>query len=296
MRSLAGLEAKACGSAQAAHRASEKSPPFLRRFTPFCRLALVLAAGLTLAGCGLLPEQVDKTAGWSAARLYSEAESAMADNNWEEAVKNFQKLESRYPYGRYAQQAQIEVAYAHWKNGDPASALAACDRFIKLHPNHPNVDYMYYLKGLISFNEDLGFMAYLHTQDQTERDPKAAREAFDTFKELAQRFPNSKYTPDAVLRMKYLVNALAAHEVHVAAYYLKRGAYLATVNRCQYAIKTYPNTPSQEKALYLIVAAYEKLGMDDLRADAERVLRLNYPNSTYLTEGLERKKPWWQVF
>ena len=256
---------------------------------------MVLAVALA-TGCSLLPEQIDMTAGWSASKLYSEAKSAMNDNNWEEAVKSFQKLDSRYPYGRYAQQAQMEVAYAHWKEGDSASALAACDRFIKLHPNHPHVDYMYYLKGLITFNGDLGFMGYLNTQDQTERDPKSARESFDTFKELVQRFPNSKYTPDAIQRLNYLVNALAAHEVHVARYYLKRGAYVASANRSQYAIKQYPNTPAQEEALFILVAAYDKMGMEALRADAERVMRLNYPNSVYYTQGLEKKKPWWQVF
>ncbi|MGB4467043.1 MAG: outer membrane protein assembly factor BamD [Azovibrio sp.] len=262
---------------------------------PARRMVLVLS--LTwLGGCSLLPEQIDMTAGWSASKLYSEAKSAMSDNNWEEAIKMYQKLESRYPYGRFAQQAQMEVAYAYWKDGDAASALAACDRFIKLHPNHPNVDYMYYLKGLVTFNEDLGFMGYLNTQDQSERDPKSARESFETFKELVQRLPNSKYTPDAILRMNYLVNALAAHEVHVARYYIKRGAYVAAANRTQFVIKNYPNTPSQEEALYILVVAYDKMGMEPLRADAERTMRLNYPNSAYYTQGLEKKKPWWQVF
>lgn len=259
------------------------------------RSALVLAIALTSA-CSLLPEEIDMTANWSANRLYSEAKSAFNDNNWEEAIKYYQRLESRYPYGRYAQQSQMEVAYAHWKAGDPDSALAACDRFIKLHPNHPHVDYMYYLKGLINFNGDLGFMGYLNTQDQTERDPKSARESFETFKELAQRFPNSKYTPDALLRLNYLVNALAAHEVHVARYYMKRGAYVAAANRTQFVLKHYANTPSQEEALFILVAAYDRMGMEDLRADAERVMRLNFPNSIYYTQGMDKKKPWWQVF
>ncbi|MDR2637323.1 MAG: outer membrane protein assembly factor BamD [Zoogloeaceae bacterium] len=251
---------------------------------------------LSLAGCGLLPEEIDTTADWSASRLYSEAKEAFNDGNWEQALKFYQKLESRYPYGRYAQQAQMEVAYAHWKDGDIAAALAGCDRFIKLHPNHPNIDYMYYLKGLITFNGDLGYMGYLNSQDQSERDPKAALESFDTLKELVTRFPESKYTPDAQLRLDYLVNTLAAHEVHVARYYFKRGAYLAAANRSQYALKNYPNTPAQEEAVYIMMLAYEKLGLEDLRADAERIMRLNYPDSVFFAQGLEKPKSWWQVF
>lgn len=289
MRSVAGLGPKQLSCTVSSRSVKGKWMVAARRLT------LALAVGW-LAGCSLLPEEIDMTAGWSANRLYSEAKSAMGDNNWEEAIKFYQKLESRYPYGRFAQQAQMEVAYAHWKNGDTASALAACDRFIKLHPNHPHVDYMYYLKGLITFNEDLGFMGYLNTQDPSERDPKSARESFDTFRELVQRFPSSKYTPDAIQRMNYLVNALASHEVHVARYYIKRGAYVAAANRSQFVLKNYPNTPAQEEALYILVVAYDKMGMEDLRADAERVMRLNFPNSRYYTQGLEKKKPWWQVF
>jgi outer membrane protein assembly factor BamD len=265
-------------------------------YRPWLRRALVALALSLAAACSLLPEEIDMTAGWSANRLYSEAKSALNDNNWEEAIKNYQRLESRYPYGRFAQQAQMEIAYAHWKNGDPDSALAACDRFIKLHPNHPNVDYLYYLKGLVSFNGDLGFLGYFNTQDQTERDPKSARESFEILKELVQRFPDSKYAPDAALRLNYLVNTLAAHEVHVARYYYRRGAYVAAANRGQYVLQHYPNTPAQEEALYLLMLSYDKLGMEELRADAERVMRLNYPNSVFYTQGLEKKKSWWRVF
>jgi len=268
--------------------------------TRSCRAGLVRVAFalsvLLVAACSLLPDEIDTTASWSANRLYSEAKNAMNDGNWEEALKYYQKLESRYPYGRFAQQAQMDVAYVHWKNGDSEAALVACDRFIKLHPNHPNVDYLYYLKGLISFNGDLGFMGYFNSQDQTERDPKSTRESFETLKELTRRFPDSKYTPDALQRMSYLVHSLSSHEVHVARYYFKRGAYVAAANRSQYAVQNYPNTPAQEEALYILMRSYEQLGMEDLRADAERVLRHNYPNSHFFTAGLEPKKKWWKIF
>ena len=256
--------------------------------------ALFLATLIT--GCGLLPEAKDETVGWSANKLYAEAKESMSEGGYEQAIKYFEKLESRYPYGRFAQQAQIDIAYAYWKSNEIASSVAACDRFIKLHPNHPNVDYVYYLRGLVNFNEDLGLLGKISQQDMTERDPKGARESFDAFRELVTRFPDSKYTPDAILRMKYLVNALASLEVHVARYYMKRNAYLAAVNRAQFALKNYPEAPITEEALFIMVKSYDLLGMNDLRDDSERVMRKNYPNSVYYTRGLEREVPWWKLW
>lgn len=265
-------------------------------FTALSRLLMAFFVVAFVAGCGSLGETQDETVGWSAGRLYSEAKEAQADGAWDKAAKYLEKLEARFPYGRYAQQAQLELGYVYWKGNEPGSALAACDRFIKLHPNHPAVDYVYYLKGLINFNEDLGYAAYFGTQDPTERDPKAARESFDTFRELATRFPNSKYTPDAIKRMEYLVNALASLEVHVARYYYNRGAYLAAANRAQTAIKTYPQAPAIEEAMYVMVVAYDKLGMTELRDDADRVMKKNFPDSRYYKDGLGGKKAWWKLW
>lgn len=261
-------------------------------------LAVIAALFLAtlIAGCGLLPEAKDETVGWSANKLYAEAKESMNEGGYEQAIKYFEKLESRYPYGRFAQQAQIDIAYAYWKANEIPSSVAACDRFIKLHPNHPNVDYIYYLKGLVNFNEDLGLLGNISQQDMTERDPKGARESFDAFRELITRFPESKYTPDATLRMKYLVNALASLEVHVARYYMKRNAYVAAINRAQFALKTYPEAPATEEALFIMVKAYDLMGMNDLRDDSERVMRKNYPNSVYYTRGLEREVPWWKLW
>ena len=257
-------------------------------------LAALLA--IALGGCGLLPGEIDETRGWSAAKLYSEARSALNDRSYETAIKYYEKLEARFPYGRYAQQAQIETAYAYYKDGEPVSAIAAADRFIKLHPNHPSVDYMYYLRGLANFNDDLGLFGYVSGQDMTERDPKAAADAFEAFKSLVTRYPESKYTPDAIQRMNYLVNALAAHEVHVARYYMKRGAFVAAANRAQHALKTYPQAPANEEGLVIMVKAYDALGMTDLRNDAERVMLQNFPNSKYLKGGVGRDSPWWQIW
>lgn len=263
-----------------------------------CSRAVSLALILVLAGCGLLPEQKDETAGWSASKIYGEAKIAMNDGAYDKAVKYLEKLESRYPYGRYAQQAQLEIAYAYYKQNEPVSAVAACERFIRLQPNHPNVDYAYYLKGLANFNEDLGILGYISNQDLSERDPKAARESFDAFRDLITRFPDSKYTPDARARMNYLINALASHEVHVANYYMRRGAYVAAVNRAQVSIKAYPDAPANEAALAIMVKAYDAMGMIDLRDDAERVMKKNFPDSLYYTQGKDFKKdvPWWQLW
>jgi outer membrane protein assembly factor BamD len=255
-----------------------------------------LSLVLLVSGCGLLPDVIDETAGWSANKLYAEAKDAMSEGAYDKAVKYFEKLEARFPYGRYAQQAQLEVAYAHFRQQDAASAIAACERFIRLHPNHPNVDYAYYLKGLANFNEDLGLLGYVSNQDLSERDPRAARDSFDAFKELVNKFPESRYTPDAAARMSYLVNALASHEVHVARYYLNRGALVAAVNRAQFAVKTYAEAPANEEALFIIVKAYDLLGMKDLRDDAERVMRKNFPKSEYFERGVNRTEPWWKLW
>jgi outer membrane protein assembly factor BamD len=268
---------------------------FLRAIAPIVVIGASVGTGL-LGGCGLLPDQIDETASWSANRLYTEAKSSMADGAYDKAIKYFEKLEARFPFGRYAQQAQLEVAYAYFRQGEPASTIAACDRFIRLHPNHPNVDYAYYLKGLANFNEDLGLMGYVTLQDLTERDPKAARDSFDAFKVLVNKYPESRYAADATSRMKYLVNAMASHEVHVARYYMKREAYVAAVNRAQTAVKTYPDAPANEEALFIMIKAYDQLGMNDLRDDAERVMRRNFPKSEYYARGLNQKEPWWQLW
>jgi outer membrane protein assembly factor BamD len=260
------------------------------------RNSLALLFGILIAGCGLLPDAEDETRGWSAQKLYAEAKDQLNGQNYATAIKYYQKLEARYPYGRFAQQAQLEIAYAYYKDDDAAQAIGAADRFIKLHPNHPSVDYAYYLKGLANFNEDLGVMGYLGGQDLTERDPKAARMAFEAFKELVTRFPQSRYTPDGLARMNYLLNALASHEVHVARYYMKRSAYVAAANRAQFALKTFPQAPANEEGLVILVRAYDALGLGDLRDDAQRVLMKNFPNSDYLKPGGKRSAPWWQIW
>jgi len=257
---------------------------------------LAAAASILLSGCGLLPKETDETVGWSAQKLYGEAKDSMAGRNWEKAIKLLEKLEARYPYGRFAQQARLDVAYCYWKNNERASAIAAADRFIKLYPTHANVDYAYYLKGLINFNENSGILSMIDTPDMTERDSKGTREAFESFKELSTRFPDSKYTEDAHARMRYLVNSLAQYEVHVARYYMKRGAYVAAANRAQFAVQNYPQAPALEEAVFIMVKAYDSLGMTDLRDAADRVMRKNFPQSRYLTGKTGRDVTWWKLW
>ena len=253
------------------------------------RRSVAILAMLLAAGCALEP--VDETRNWSPDRIYSAAREELDTKNYQKAIGYYEKLESRYPYGRYAQMAQIETAYAYWKDSEVAQALAACERFIKLHPDHPNVDYAYYLKGRINFNEDLGLMGYVAPKDMTERDPQAAREAFDAFRELVSRYPQSQYAADARARMNYLVNALASAEVNVAEYYLRRGAYVAAVNRAQFALINYPEAPAIERALKVLVKAYDEMGLSDLRDDARRTLDSNFPESS---AKVRQSKAWWK--
>lgn len=255
----------------------------------------VLLLVVALAGCGILPETVDETQTWSAQRLYSEAKSELNDGNYEQAVKYYEMLEARFPYGRYAQQAQLDTAFAYYRQAEPASAVAAADRFLKLHPNSPHADYAYYLKGLANFNEDLGLLGRVADQDLSERDPKAARESFESFQELVKRFPQSKYAEDSRARMRYLVNALARHELHVMRYYMRRGALVAAVNRGKYTVEHYPQAPATKTALALMVKCYDDLGMPELRDDTLRVLKLNYPDGVEAS-SLQDEQPWYSLW
>jgi len=234
------------------------------------------------AGCSSFDK--DPTAKWDADKIYKEAHDEMIIGNWKKAREYLEKLEARYPFGRYAQQAQMEIAYSYYKEGEFASAVTAAERFLKLNPNHQNCDYVQYVKGLSLFSDDLGIMGRRFGRDPTYRDPKAMREAFDAFKELVVKYPNSKYAPESTARMNYLVNALAQSEVNVARYYLERGAYLAAVQRAQVALRDYVGAPASEEALSIMVHAYASLGMDGLRSDTERILLKNYPNSAFLKQ------------
>lgn len=252
---------------------------------------LVLAAAL--AACSFLDKQ-DPTKSMSVEKLYAEAKEALDGGQYDLAIKRYETLEARFPYGRYSQQGQLEIAYAYYKQNEQASAVAAAERFMKLHPNHPNVDYAYYLKGLVYFREDQGLFGYVYELDLSERDPKSMRESFAAFKELVQKFPESRYSEDAQLRMRYLTNALGMYEVNVARYYYARGAYIAAANRAQTALISYPQTPSNEHALDVMVRSYRQMGLTQLADDAHRILEKTYPQSVYIAGVPE--KPWWKIW
>jgi outer membrane protein assembly factor BamD len=262
------------------------------------QLLCVALLALFLQACAIFgdPTELDDTKGWQADRIYEAGAEKMRDKDYDKAIGYFQKLESRFPHGVYATQAQLEIAYAHYKKQDPISCVAAADRFIKLHPNHPNVDYAYYLKGLASFNER-GIVEKYTAQEISDRDPKTLKLSFAAFKELTDRYPKSRYFKDSTQRMVYLVNTLAQHEMHVARYYMKRQAYLAALNRAKYVLEYYPNSSAVEEALVITISAYDYMDLTDLKDDALRILKTNYPQNPMVTGKIqEDEKIWWKFW
>jgi outer membrane protein assembly factor BamD len=255
--------------------------------------SLVLAAGLILSGCANNPK--DPTTGWTPEKIYSEARDEVNAGAWDKAIGYYEKLEGRAAGTVLAQQAQIDKAYAQYKTGNKIQALATLDRFIRLHPTSPALDYALFLKGVVNFNDNLGMFSFLTRQDLSERDQKAAKDSYESFLELTTRFPDSKYSADARQRMTHVVNSLAAYEVHVARYYAKRGAHVAAINRAQQAISDFEGVPAIEEALAILVKSYDAMGMTVLRDDALRVLNQNYPQSVFLQgKAPARTKSWWR--
>lgn len=258
--------------------------PWTTRCMPVFRSTLTGILALSLAACSWLGYKEDKTKGWSASKLYSEASSELDSGNYKTAIDYYQKLDARYPFGRYAMQGQLDLGYAYYKAEEPESAIAAADRFIKLYPQNPYVDYAYYLKGIVSYYRNIGFLDRYIPTDPAQRDPGSQLDAFQDFAELLQKFPNSKYAPDARQRMIFLRNNLAKHEVHVARYYLKRRAYVAAADRGSYVVEHYERTSAVESALEVMIEAYKRLGDKNLAADTERVLELNRKEGRFVSE------------
>jgi outer membrane protein assembly factor BamD len=241
--------------------------------------------GLFLSGCANTPKDI--TAGWTPEKIYAEARDEVNAGAWDKAIGYYEKLEGRAAGTVLAQQAQIDKAFAQYKTGDKIQAIATLDRFIRLHPASPALD----------FNDNLGLFSFLTQQDLSERDQKAAKDSYEAFKELTTRFPDSKYSPEARQRMLHIVNTLAAYEVHVARYYASRGAHVAAVNRAQQAIADYQGVPAVEQALAILVSSYDALGMTALRDDTKRVLEKNFPQSDFLkAEGPKKSSSWWRLW
>ncbi|MDH5357163.1 MAG: outer membrane protein assembly factor BamD [Gammaproteobacteria bacterium] len=240
---------------------------------------------LSTSGCSFFAKEEVKTEeNWTVERVYSEAKSALSVGDYHTALQYYSQLESRFPFGDYAQQSLLESAYAHYKDDDPEAALATIDRFMRVYPLNPNMDYAIYLRGLINFTRDIGLMEKYIPRDESQRDPGSARFALKDFTTLVKRYPDSKYSEDAVQRIVYLRNRLAQHEVNVAHYYMRRGAYVAAANRGKYVIENYPRTPAMPDALLIMAKAYKVLELNDLSEDALRVLELNYPGHPGVAE------------
>ena len=256
-------------------------------------LALALFSVFLLGGCGLLGEEKDETRDWSAQKLFTEATEAMQGADYTTAIEYYEKLQARYPFGKYAMQSQINVAYAYYRNDEPESALAAADRFLKLHPNHPAAAYAHYLKGLANFNRSVGLLDRFLPTDTSQRDPGAATDSFNDFAEVVRKFPDSEYAEDARKRMIYLRNNLARHEVHIARYYIRRGAYLAAANRGEYVVRNYQRTPAVKEALEVMIEAYNELDMPRLAEDAQRVLAYNEERGNFIPDPRDLEEKSW---
>lgn len=240
------------------------------------RIILIIFTLMLLTACASKEKQADAHA--TEIQKYETAQRSLKSGNYKLAVTKLQDLEARFPFGRYAEQSQLEIIYAYYKSAQPEAARAAADRFIRLHPQSSNVDYAYYLKGMASFNSDSNILERILPIDPSRRDLGPAEQSFNDFGQLVRRFPDSKYAPDAQRRMIYLRNMMAEHEIHIAHYYIKRGAYVAAANRGRYVFEKFQGTPSVPDALAVMVEAYKLMGTKELAAETLLVLATNYPN------------------
>lgn len=248
-------------------------------------LIFIIFLGLTLQGCESIKNfkfnELDldtKYSRWDEHKLYAKARSQLDKENYQKAIELYETLEIQYPFGDYAAQMQLDVAYAYFKANNPIAAIAAADQFIKIYPRNPNADYAYYLKGLANFNSDIGFVERFLPTDRSQRSSIHTKDALHSFRELQRIFPDSKYTPDAKQRIIALRNNLALYEMHIANFYLRRKAYIAAANRANYVINKYQGTPSIPYALQVIIQSYTELELNDLATDIKQVYKHNYPD------------------
>lgn len=248
------------------------------------RFLMLIFAFIALSGCALFQDPEDETKGWSAKQLLSTAKASLLAGDYESAITYYEILQTRYSLGRFDQQAQLDLLYAYYKFEEPESAIVEADRFIKLFPRHPHVDYAYYIKGLANFNRNYDTLQRYLPIDLSQRDQETARESFENFAVLVRLFPQSRYAEDARQRMVYLRNNQAKHELHVADFYLRRGAHLAALNRAKYVVENFSRTPAVPEALAMMVKMYKILGYGDLATQSLAVLKLNYPEYAGITE------------
>lgn len=242
---------------------------------------LFLLAFTFLAACS--SKKIDENL--SERELYEQVQQDLDKKRYSASIRKLRALESRFPFGRFAEQAQLELIYANYQYRDYDALEAAADRFVRLHPQHPNVDYAYYMKGLAAFDQDRSFLARFLPLDMTQRDPGATKDSYSEFAKLINRFPDSQYAPDAKQRMIYARNLLADYEVHAARYYIKRQAHMAALNRGRYIVENFQETAAVPDGLAIMVQSYQTLGLDDLANDSLAVLKLNYPEHPSLVNG-----------
>jgi outer membrane protein assembly factor BamD len=243
------------------------------------KITVILLLSIMLAACSG-SDEIDPNL--TEAELYEKASVDLAKGRYDKSVEYYQALEARYPFGAYSDQSQLDIIYAYYMGGEQEAAGTAADRFIRLHPQHPQVDYAYYIRGLSSFTESQGVLERFMPTDMTRRDPGAARKSFAEFSDLITRFPNSEYAPDARKRMIYLRNLLARYEIHAANYLFKRGAWLAATNRGRYVVENFQESPAMPDGLAVMVQGYYSMGLYDLSDQALVILKANYPTYPYL--------------
>lgn len=259
---------------------------------PAGRLAAALVALLALAACGGNPERQLQT---SPERLYRQAHESLNSQDYQNAIRLYEALAARYPFTEEARQARLDLIYAYYRAGEDESAIDAADTFIRENPTHPRIDYAWYVKGLVDFERAPNALERLFGVDLADRPPVTARKSFDALRTVVERFPKSDYAHDARQRMIYLRNRLASYEVNVARYYLNRGAFVAAAQRAMLAIEQYNGAPSTQEALEILIAAYERLDLQDLAAQSRDVYRLNYGDEP-AHRTAERDRPWWKIW
>ena len=255
------------------------------------RILVLTTVALLLALSGCSGNRSRQLTG-DAEKLYEMAKHACDNGNYKDGIAYYEQLEARFPFSNPARQGQLDLMYAYYKNREPESAIDQADQFIRENPAHPRIDYAYYIKGLTQFERNPNFLERWFNADLSERPPIDARKSFQAFQTILERFPNSEYVEDSRRRMIFLRNRLASYEVYVADYYLKRGAWVGAINRSKYAIENYDGAPQIKRALEIMAQAYHRLGMDDLAADSEKVLKENYANA----DAVDKKKSWWKIW
>ncbi len=248
-------------------------------------MPLVVGVMISVTGCSSSDDSEEraKLANMGSQQMYDRAKNSMAVGNFGQAATTLSELDSRYPFGPLSNQVQLDLIYSYYKSGKIDETLATIDRFIRLNPNHSDVDYAYYMRGLTNMESDSNLFQELMSIDRSDRDPSKAREAFEDFRRLILQYPDSKYAVDAKKRMMFIKQRLAKYEIAIARFYMRREAYVAAANRGRYVLENYSNTDQVQEALEIMVSSYDLLGLSELKENAMQTLKLNFPDSDFIS-------------